>query len=88
MYKCKKIPYKTRKEALSAKKRHKNFDPGDPYPCKKCGFYHLGHEVPKKSFLGKIIKIIERKREATKAMLNLIDKICGVKDAEKTTTGK
>ena len=78
-YTCKKIPYKNRKEAISARKRHKNFDPGELYSCKECGYYHLGHEIPDKSLMGRFLKIKERKRRATQAILGLIDNICGNK---------
>lgn len=78
MYTCKKIPYKTRREAITALKRHKLFDPGEPYKCKKCGFYHIGHEVPKKSLIGQFMRIKERKIKATRAILKLIDDMCGI----------
>lgn len=69
---CTKVPYASRREAItSAPDRH-----GKPYRCKVCPGrpWHMGHVMPKKCK-----KAVELKhhRRGTRAMLRLVDQLCG-----------
>ena len=67
---CKKIPYVSRREALTAAPRRH----GAPYRCKSCGAWHVGHAWAKKS-----PEAVERKRQnrGTRALFRLVDQMCG-----------
>jgi len=76
--KCKKIPYSTRREALSITKIHGEARTGKVYRCPFCRWWHLGNKIPKKSDIGKIAQIGRLRRRGEKQLMRLIDKICGV----------
>jgi len=79
-YKCTKIPYINRKEAMAAMRLH-SVSSGTLYKCQYCGFYHFGNKIAKKSPIGKIIKINKQKRRAVIKILQLIDQLCGIDNA-------
>jgi len=72
---CKKYPYKTRREARATSKFRKEMPFGNPYHCSICGYWHLGHKNknPKKSAIGKIIRIKMIEKRNIKRLYSLID---------------
>ena len=76
-YPCKKIPYKSRQEAIATAKYRPEVDFGKPYKCWFCKNWHLGHKIPKKS---KFAIKWRKNHKAMKALFDLIDQICGVKE--------
>ena len=82
---CKKVPFETRLEAKSVSKFKGEQSFGDPYKCKICGFWHLGHKnrTPKKSALGKINRRKSLSRRYINRLLSWIDSFFGVAYEEK-----
>ncbi len=72
-----KILYINRKEAIAIIKLH-SLRSVQPYKCKYCDFWHLGNKIPKKSPIGRILKINKQKKNADIKLFELIDQICGV----------
>ena len=74
---CKKVPFVSRREALTAKK-HARRHFGKVYKCPICGFYHMGNLPVKKS--KEAIKLKEEKwLRPLGPLFRIIDRICGVK---------
>lgn len=74
-----KVPYVTRREAVATMKLSSLISrSGQPYKCKWCGRWHIGHKIPKKSDVGKMVRINNRRRKSFKRLLELIDLLCGI----------
>lgn len=81
--KCKKVPYKTRAEAISITKYHGEASFGKPYRCKICekiyGYkvFHLGHKKPKKTLENRLVKIERIKKRSDEVLQKLVEHLCG-----------
>jgi len=80
MIRCKKYPYKNRKEAQATLKFRQELPFGTPYRCQICGYWHLGHKnkTPKKSPLGRIYRKRAVERRHLNRLFQAIDEMCGV----------
>jgi len=77
MRNCRKIGYKSRKHAASVLKRtdkHRSVW-GKPYLCPKCGEWHLGRKLDKKS---KLVLGWRKNIKSMEKLFDLIDAYCGV----------
>ena len=73
---CRKIPYKSRKHAANVINRTDKYRSvfGKPYLCPKCGEWHLGRKLDKKS---KLVLGWRKHIRSMKKLSDLIDVYCG-----------